>query len=209
MLLFVVHKLFHIGTFKQFDIPLVSRFLFFKHLLLQVQPEHSAASGAGGRHPETVSVPGWTTPAGRPPRGGAGQWAAGSAGDAQSPNISDGDVGEILQQNTEAAGGERVFPNGSHQQPLLFVAFLSLNQYSVVFWCHDDATFYVFRLRKRNNKTSFWKNSLKRPCKRFVVWKWTFHLLFYTQIQANKHSIYSFYIFKFSCLPPPYSKRKW
>lgn len=73
-------------------------YVFVKSCLrLQVQPEHSDAEGAGGRHPEAGSMAGGRTPEDGPAQGGAGQGAARSAGDAQSEDAPNGDVGEVLQ----------------------------------------------------------------------------------------------------------------
>lgn len=73
--------------------------LKFIYLCLQVQPEHSDAEGAGGRHPEAGSLAGGRAPEDWPAQRGAGQGAAWSAGDAQSQDAPDGDVREVFQWN--------------------------------------------------------------------------------------------------------------
>lgn len=62
---------------RKFDLPDI----YFIIFCLQVQPEHSDAEGAGGRHPEAGSLAGGRAPEGWPAERGAGQGAAGSAGD--------------------------------------------------------------------------------------------------------------------------------
>lgn len=69
----------------------------FLKMCLQVQPEHSDAEGAGGRHTEAGSLAGRRASEDGPAQRGAGQGAACSAGDAPSQDAPDGDVREVLQ----------------------------------------------------------------------------------------------------------------